>query len=160
MSEGQSISLVHRPIKKTCAHPSGSKSDPKMSTNNSPGEFHDVGMASPGHESEFDYEMYQAQQHHQMMQGDHGSPLIITPATEQLIGYPTGVGNDEQGNRMDDQGMANSPHSADMQAIGLVSNTLGSMGNAALGVVHTVANVAAQRILPPIIGQLPTDIAI
>jgi hypothetical protein len=160
MSEGQSISLVHRPIKKTCAHPSGSKSDPKMSTNNSPGEFHDVGMASPGHESEFDYEMYQAQQHHQMMQGDHGSPLIITPATEQLIGYPTGVGNDEQGNRMDDQGMANSPHSADMQARGLVSNTLGSMGNAALGVVHTVANVAAQRILPPIIGQLPTDIAI
>jgi hypothetical protein len=61
---------------------------------------------------------------------------------------------------MDNQGMANSPHSADMQARGLVSNTLGSMGNAALGVVHTVANVAAQQILPPIIGQLPTDIAI
>jgi hypothetical protein len=86
--------------------------------------------------------------------------LIITPATEQLIGYPLGVGNDEQGNRMDDQGMANSPHSVDVQARGLVSNTLGSMGNAALGVVHTVANVVAQQVLPPIIGQLPTDIAI
>jgi hypothetical protein len=98
MSEGQSISLVHRPIKKTSTYPSGSKSESKMSANNSPGEFHDVGMASPGHESEFDYEMYQAQQYHQMMQGDHGTPLIITPATEQPIGYPTGVGNDEQGN--------------------------------------------------------------
>jgi hypothetical protein len=160
MSEEQSISLVHRPVKKTSTYPSGSKSESKMSANNSPGEFHDVGRASPGHESEFDYEMYQARQHHQMMQGDHGSPLIITPAVEQPIGYPTGVGNDEQGKHMDDQGMANSPHSTDMHAKGLVSNTLGSMGNTALGVVHTVANVAAQRILPPIIGQLPTDIAI
>jgi hypothetical protein len=67
MSEGQSISLVHRPIKKTCAYPSGSKPDSKMPANNFPGEFHYVGMASSGDESEFDYEMYQAQQHHQMM---------------------------------------------------------------------------------------------
>jgi hypothetical protein len=166
MSEDQSITLSptkskHSRAFHTCAQ--SLASTPKMSTNQMPHAGTDC--QSPC-QSELDIELLHSMHMEQLHDQGVDPNMLHLQSQSPPRGYPTGSHGAVQSehpvegngsNPIQGQGMPLT-HQPGCQDRSIIGNTLGVLTNAAGNVAGTVLNVAANRVLPDIVGPVGTDI--